>query len=187
MRKPLHSILLFMAFLGFAGNTWAQQFKVIKIYDGDTIRVVRKNTEIMVRLVGCDAPEVWKDVRYSGQPLGREAEAYLESLILDREVCIKGYGYIQSRILRGEILYDGENINLKMIEAGLAEVPKDETLPEDFDPKPYLEAEGRAKSGPEGIWVLGDEYMSPAKWRDAHRTKSAAALLLYGILEEGAK
>ena len=74
MRKRLLSILLFMAFLAFAGNTWAQQFKVIKIYDGDTIRVVRKNTEIMVRLVGCDAPEVWKDVRYSGQPLGREAE-----------------------------------------------------------------------------------------------------------------
>lgn len=180
-------MLLFTAFLGFAGKTWPQQFKVIKVYDGDTIRVIRKNTEIVVRLVGVDAPEVWKDVRYSGQPFGREAWAYLKSLILDKDVSIKGYGYIQCHILLGEILYDGANINLKMLEVGMAEVPKDETLPEDFDPKPYLEAEARAKSGPEGIWVLGDEYVSPAEWRNKHRTKSAAALLLYGFLEEGAK
>lgn len=187
MRKLLLTILLTTSFVGFAGNTWAQQFKVIKVYDGDTIRVTRKNTEIVVRLVGCDAPEGWKDVRYSGQPFGREAAAYLESLILDKDVCIKGYGYMQNHMLQGEILYDGANINLKMLEAGLAEVPKKETLPEGFDPTPYLEAEGRARSGPEGIWLLGEDYVSPAKWRDQHRTKSAAAIFLYGILEEGAK
>lgn len=187
MRKLLLTWLLFAAFLGYAGNTWSQGFKVIKVYDGDTIRVKQGDTEIVVRLVGVDAPEVWKDVRYTGQPYGRESEAYLGSLILDRDVCIKGYGYIQHSLLLGEILYNGQNINLKMLEAGLAEVPRDEPLPKDLDAKPYLEAEGRAKSGPEGMWLLGDDYVSPSKWRDEHRSKSAAAVILYGILEEGAK
>jgi len=179
--------MLFAGFLGLSGNTWSQGFKVIKIYDGDTIRVKQDCTEIVVRLVGVDAPEIWKDVRYSGQPYGRESEAYLGSLILDKDICIKGYGYIQNSILLGEILCGGQNINLKMLEAGLAEVPEENTLPKDFDTKTYLEAQGRAKSGPEGMWLLGDDYVSPSKWREEHRSKSAAALILYGILEEGAK
>lgn len=187
MRKPLLTILLLTVFLGFAKNSWCQQFKVIKVYDGDTIRVTRNHTEIVVRLVGCDAPEISNGTQHMGQPYAKEAAAYLGSLILDRDVRIKGYGYIQNHILRGEIFRDGVNINLRMVEAGLAEVPKEQTLPAGFDPKPYLEAEGRAKSGPEGMWVLGDAYVSPAKWRNRHHTQSAAALLLYGILEEGTK
>ncbi|MBW1945716.1 MAG: thermonuclease family protein [Deltaproteobacteria bacterium] len=100
---------------------------------------------------------------------------------------INGYGYIDNVILLAEILCDGENINLKMLEAGLAEIPKEGDLPKNLNRTPYLEAEGRAKAAPEGMWTLGSDYVSPAKWRETHRSKSAAAMILYGILEEGAK
>lgn len=187
MRKIILTLLLTVVILGFSGRSLAQQFRVTKVYDGDTIKVTQGNTNIVVRLVGVDAPEVWKDVRYSGQAFGREAEAYLGSLILDRDVEINGYGYIDNEILLGEILCAGENINLKMLEAGLAEIPKEGDLPKKLNSARYLEAEGRAKAAPEGMWTLGEDYVSPAKWRETHRSKSAAAMILYGILEEGAK
>ena len=187
MRKIILTLLIAAVILGFPGIPWAQQFRVIKVYDGDTIKVTQGNTKIIVRLVGVDAPEVWKDVRYTGQAFGREAEAYLASLILDRDVEINGYGYIGHHILLGEILCDGENVNLKMLEAGLAEIPQEGDLPKKLNSARYLEAEGRAKAAPEGMWTLGDDYVSPTKWRETHRSKSAAAMILYGILEEGAK
>ena len=187
LRKIVLTLLLAAVILGFPGRSWPRQFRVIKVYDGDTIKVTQGNTEIIVRLVGVDAPEVWKDVRFSGQAFGREAEAYLGSLILDRDVGINGYGYIDHTILLGEILCDGENINLKMLEAGLAEIPKEGDLPKNLNRTPYLEAEGRAKAAPEGMWTLGSDYVSPAKWRETYRSKSTAAMILYGILEEGAK
>jgi endonuclease YncB( thermonuclease family) len=168
-------------------TSWAQVFRVIEVYDGDTIRVTGEDIELLVRLVGVDAPEIWKDVRYAGQPFGREAQAYLASLILNKEVGITGYGYMDNKILLGEIFFEGENINLKMLEAGLAEIPPEGSLPEELDSNPYIEAEGRAKTAPEGIWTLGQDYVSPTKWRENHRSKSAAALILYGILKEGAK
>ncbi len=187
MRKLVPTLLLAAIILVSAGYSWAQKFKVIEVYDGDTIRVTSNDHQLLVRLVGVDAPEVWKDVRYAGQPFGMEARAYLASLILNRDVGISGYGYMDNEILLGEIHCDGENVNLKMLEAGLAEIPDPGDLPEKLDSTPYFKAEGRAKEAPEGIWTLGEDYLSPAKWRDAHRSKSAAALILYGILQEGAK
>ena len=187
MRKITLIILFAAVVLGFTGTSWSQKFSVIKVYDGDTIRVTGKGHELLVRLVGIDAPEVCKDVRYSGQAFGREAQAYLESLILNRDVEIRGYGYLDNEILLGEIISDGENVNLKMLEVGFAEIPQDKSLPEELDSALYTQAEGRAKAAPEGIWTLGKDYVSPAKWREDNRSKSAAAFLLYGILEEGAK
>ncbi len=50
------------------------QLKPNSIYDGDTLRVVRDNEELKIRLCGLDAPEI-------GQPLGIEARDYLRSLV----------------------------------------------------------------------------------------------------------
>jgi endonuclease YncB( thermonuclease family) len=187
LRKITLIILFTSVILGFPGTSWSQYFRVIKVYDGDTVRVTGKEHELLVRLVGIDAPEVCKDVRYSGQAFGREAQAYLETLILNRDVEITGYGYMDNEILLGEIFSDGENVNLKMLETGLAEVPEYKGLPKKLDSTPYIEAEARAKAAPEGIWTLGKDYISPTKWRETHRSKSAAAFILYGIVKEGAK
>ena len=50
------------------------QLKPGSIYDGDTLRVVRGNEELKIRLCGIDAPEI-------KQPLGIEARDYLRSLV----------------------------------------------------------------------------------------------------------
>ena len=66
-----------------------QIFKVIRVYDGDTIKAVGHDIEIKVRLVGIDAPETSKGKRKPGQPFGRKAEKHLAALILNKVVDIK--------------------------------------------------------------------------------------------------
>jgi len=45
------TFLLFYSSVSFAG-----QFKVVRVYDGDTIKAVGHDIEIKVRLVGIDSP-----------------------------------------------------------------------------------------------------------------------------------
>ena len=56
------------------------------------------------------------------------------------------------------------NVNLEMERVGLAEV-HDGRPPRGFDISPYLEAEIEARDGGRGMWVRGDKYVSPRKWR----------------------
>ena len=44
-----------------------------------------------------------------------------------------------------------------------------EGVPEGFDIGPYLNAEKEAKKARRGMWVLGDKYKSPSKWRKLHK------------------
>jgi endonuclease YncB( thermonuclease family) len=58
----------------FFKNNYAQQWQIKpnSIHDGDTLRVVRGNEELKVRLCGIDAPEL-------KMPLGIESRDYLRS------------------------------------------------------------------------------------------------------------
>jgi endonuclease YncB( thermonuclease family) len=55
-------------------NNYAEQWQIKpgSIHDGDTLRVVRGNEELKIRLCGIDAPEI-------KQPLGIESRDYLRS------------------------------------------------------------------------------------------------------------
>jgi micrococcal nuclease len=66
--------------------------------------------------------------------------------------------------LLSTIFLDGKDINLAMIEAGLAEVYRG---PESGNPytQQYLAAEETARSAKKGMWVLGDTYESPRAYR----------------------
>ena len=61
MFRHLKSISLLIAFLLFLPTlSLAAQFKVTRVYDGDTIKAELSGIEIKVRLVGIDAPETSK-------------------------------------------------------------------------------------------------------------------------------
>jgi endonuclease YncB( thermonuclease family) len=55
-----------------------------------------------------------------------------------------------------------------MVKAGLAEVYRGRP-PEGFDITLYLEAEKQAREAKKAMWSLGDEYISPGKWRRMYR------------------
>jgi len=64
----------------------------------------------------------------------------------------------------------GKNINLEMIEAGLAEVYRGKP-PKGFNLEPYRQAEAEAKKYGIGVWSLGENYISLKDWRKRGKAK----------------
>jgi len=155
--------LIVPPFLSYAG-----QFRVVRVYDGDTVKAEGHDIQIRVRLVGIDAPEISHGKRRPGQPYSQRAKKYLADLVLNRTVDIRGYGLgPYSRVL-GVIYVDGMNVNLEMVRQGLAEVYRGKT-PRGFDTNPYLRAEREAREARRGMWSIGDRYISPREWRRMQR------------------
>jgi len=179
------SLLLIIFFLMVPHSLFAEQFTAIKVYDGDTIKAMKNGIEIIVRLVVIDAPEASEDVRFPGQLYSKEAKEYLDSLTLDKEVEIKGYGYQRYNLILGEVFSGGKNINPVMLRTGMAEVYYGENPPKDLDFDPYIKAEKESKALKKGIWAQEKNYISPKEGRKSQRFKSGLAIILYGILEEG--
>lgn len=58
--------------LSFAG-----QFKVVRVYDGDTVMAAGHGITIKVRLLGIDAPETAHGKRKPGQPFSQRSKKYV--------------------------------------------------------------------------------------------------------------
>jgi endonuclease YncB( thermonuclease family) len=138
---------------------------VERVADGDTITVITANqTKLRIRMVGIDAPETPKATKFPGQPYGKEAEAYLKQLIEGKRVKVEIYGVDRYKRLLSVIFLNGKDINLAIIEAGLAEVYRG---PESGNPykQQYEAAEETARSAKKNMWVQGEKYESPRAYR----------------------
>ncbi len=152
-----------------ASACFGDPYKVIRVYSGDAIKVEDPNSIVKIRLAGIDAPETGADFDTSGQPFSEESRVYLSELLFRKTADVVSYGYdIENRII-GVVFLEGKNVNLEMIEAGLAEVYPGKTPP-GFDMTPFRQAEKAARMAKKGIWSLGEKYVSPSKWRKQHRT-----------------
>ncbi len=60
--------LVLLLFLLLPTLSLAGEFKVTRVYDGDTIKGECHDIDIEVRLVGIDAPETSREKREPGQP-----------------------------------------------------------------------------------------------------------------------
>jgi endonuclease YncB( thermonuclease family) len=146
----------------------ADQLRVVRVTDGDTIKAVSDHMEIIVRLVGIDAPETSKKKNEPGQPYSRKATKHLASLVLNKTITIKEYGADRYGRILGVVFVDGTNANLEMIKAGLAEVYRG-PQPRYFNVKIYQDAEAEAQKAKRNMWSLGDKYISPREWRRGKR------------------
>ena len=81
------SLIPFLFAIPFISS--AAQFKVTRIYDGDTVKAIGHDIEIKVRLVGIDAPKTYKKKRECGQSYSQQAKKYLAGLVLTKIVDIK--------------------------------------------------------------------------------------------------
>jgi len=173
MKKDINIIFMgIICFFVISNSCLAGQFKVTKIYDGDTIMAEGHDITIYVLLAGIDAPEIASRKHEQGQLYGQEAKEYLERMILNKIVEIRGYGlgaYPYNHLI-GEIFVKDKNINIEMIKKGFAEVWR-EKPPDGFSMAPYLEAEKDAKKAERGMWSLGASYVSPRDWRKMHTKK----------------
>ena len=125
--------------------------------------------ELRVRLLGIDVPEPSRrDPRgrlmSPGQPYSDEAMAYLPRLVQNRHVRVEIYGVDPHHRFLGTIFLAGQNLNLALVEAGLAEVFRG---PGPWNPyyHAYEAAETAAHAAKRGMWALGDQYESPHDYR----------------------
>lgn len=138
-------------------------FKVTKVFDGDTVQVQGEDLEFRIRMVAIDAPETGGYKR-KGQPYSQQAKKVLQQLVQGKNVRLKQYGTGGYNRILAEIFSQGRNINLTMVRQGLAEVYRGR-LPKTLDSGPYKKSEADARRRRAGIWSQGKYYKSPKTWR----------------------
>ena len=155
--KKLHRILASLIIFIFIipAVCLTSQFKVIKVTDGDTIKVTGNGSNITVRLVGIDAPETSKKKHEPGQPFSRKSTQFHANLVLNKSVGVKSYGNDQYGRTLGVVFVKEMNVNLEMVKAGLAEVYRGRPT-KGLDLVPYWDAEAGAKKAGIGMWSLGE-------------------------------
>ena len=68
IRRHKFTLFLLALTLIIPSISSAGQFKITRVYDGDTVKAYGHDIEIKVRLVGIDAPETSRKKGESGQP-----------------------------------------------------------------------------------------------------------------------
>jgi endonuclease YncB( thermonuclease family) len=121
--------------------------RVVRVVDGDTVTVLDANdTQHRIRLEGIDAPE-------SHQVFGEQSRQSLAEMISGKEVTVSYQKTDQYGRLVGKILFDGRDINLEQVKAGMAwhyKFYENEQTPEDREL--YAKAEETARSARRGLW-----------------------------------
>ncbi len=141
-------------------------YSVVKITDGDTFVATDGNIKFRVRIAGLDAPE-------SSQDYGKVSRAALASLIDGKPITIRPVGSgldMYGRVL-AQVLVGNNDVGADMIEQGLATYyrPKCVDYPlnksdYDYDPRPYVDAEGQAKVQKKNIWGVSGMIL-PCEFR----------------------
>ena len=146
-----------------------QLFRVLKVFDGDTIKVTGFDLTFKIRLVGIDSPEIGFKGQKS-QPFSQKAKQHLAGLVDNKKVAINSYGTGAYNRQLAEVFVNNKNINIEMIRAGLAEVYTGRR-PKKLDSQIYLKEELRARRAQKGMWIQGSTYNSPRQWRKEHPRK----------------
>jgi endonuclease YncB( thermonuclease family) len=137
---------------------------------GNTVLCLMANqTRFRVRLFGVDVPapprhDPWGRRTVPGQPYGEEAVAYLQRLVQGRRVRIEIYGVDRARGLLGTLFCGTVNLNLALVEAGLAEVDRGPAVGDPYHLQ-YEAAESAAKHARRGMWGLSPCDESPPAYR----------------------
>jgi endonuclease YncB( thermonuclease family) len=148
------AVVLLAVISGCAGPT----HRVIEVTDGDTIKVLKDDLKLKVRLAGIDAPE-------SQQAYGNASTRHLTNLVADRDVsldCGKIDRYKREVCV---VMVDGKDANLAQVQAGMAwwyRKYQNEQKPQQR--ADYEAAEGVATAAKRGLWVDA-EPVPPWEWR----------------------
>jgi hypothetical protein len=87
--------------------------KVVGITDGDTVKVLRDNQTVKIRLSGIDAPEM-------DQPFGKQSKRFVSKLIFGKTVDVKDLGLDRYKRTLGYITEGSTEVNEAIVAAGLA-------------------------------------------------------------------
>ena len=167
MRITPKILLSFFIVLLLSSHTNAQQLNtVIRIVDGDTLKVFYLGSEESIRLIGIDTPEsrinkkTKRDAKRSEQDIetiiamGKRATAYVESLVKPGDLIAIEFDVQQrdryGRLLGYVYLSNGNMLNEEIVKAGYANVM---TVPPNvkYQDK-FLKAYQESKKRKMGLW-----------------------------------
>nr|DAX64722.1 MAG TPA: nuclease-like protein [Caudoviricetes sp.] len=128
----------------------ADQSKVVKISDGDTITVLSGKEQTKVRLYGIDAPEKKQDY-------GQRSKQFLASLIAGQVVEVEPKGKDRYKRTLGIIYHQGQDINAQMVSNGYAWAYVKYS-------RIYVNQEKTARENKRGLWQSSNPT-PPWEWR----------------------
>ncbi|MBX7147834.1 thermonuclease family protein [bacterium] len=148
--------LLLVSFNVQAADWKNFKYTVYRVSDGDTITATDGNVRFNVRIAGMDAPE-------KAQQYGKVASMKMRELLDNKEIQIEPVA--SGRDMYGRVLakvyVNGKEVALNLIEEGYATYyrPKCEDYPAndknyDYDPRPYVEAEKKARANKLNFWSV---------------------------------
>jgi micrococcal nuclease len=143
--------------LVFPTLLFAWEGKVVGVTDGDTIKVIKDDRQIKVRLAAIDTPE-------KGQPYGQAAKKFTADLVAGKVVKVwptdtDRYGRTIAFVFVG-----GTDVNKELLKAGLAWHYKQYSR----DPE-LAKLEFEARSAKRGLWSEADP-VPPWEWRRGKRS-----------------
>jgi endonuclease YncB( thermonuclease family) len=144
-------------------NDHAQlHLRVVGVHDGDTITGLDESkTQFKIRLDAIDAPEL-------GQPFGQASKKALSEKVFGKSVTVIPKTKDKYGRTVGHVLIDGRDVNLEMLEEGMAWHYKK------YDHNARLaRAEGEARAAKKGLWADRDP-VPPWEWRKEHQHRKAS-------------
>jgi micrococcal nuclease len=143
---------------GIDDQTIREEYELVKVIDGDTIKIMYDGEEVNVRFIGVDAQESTTRL----ECFGKEATNYMKDKLKDADKIRLEFDESQgmrdkyNRLL-GYIYYEDQNLNNQIIRDGYAyEYTYDDPY---IYQEQFLESERYARQNNLGIW--GDVCESP--------------------------
>lgn len=163
MKYRMILVLVFGLILSAPGRSEALTGRVVSIADGDTLTVLDDSlVQHKIRLAGIDAPE-------KRQSFGQRAKQSLAMLCFQQTVNVVFNKRDRYGRIVGQVLLDGQNVNLAQLQAGMAWVYMQYL--HDLEPGTqtvFIEAEQQARAAKIGLW-RESEPVPP--WVFRRRTK----------------
>jgi len=149
---------MFFFFCHATANAWYGY--VVKVLDGDSIRVQRGRNIIEIRLYGIDCPE-W------GQSYGDEARRYTREKIYRKTVTVEPRDIDPYDRIVALVSYSGGLLNKELVREGLAwmypRYCREQPLCSEF-----RKLETKAEKEGRGLWK-SNKAISPWQWRWKNR------------------
>ena len=134
------------------------QGKVVKVTDGDSIKILHKGKVFKIRLAEIDAPE-------RGQPFWKKSKEALVDYVAGKEVQVIEVDIDRYERIVGQVYVRELWVNGALVRGGFAYV-----YPEYATSERLYEFEREAKDSKTGIWKLPkNERVKPWEWRKQKR------------------
>ena len=128
--------------------------RVVKVVDGDTLKILQQGKEVTIRLAEIDAPEY-------KQPFWKKSKKALEKRVAGKRVTVEEFDRDQYGRIVGHVYLNDVWINGELVQQGYAYVYERYAVS-----KKLYEFEAEAAKHHRGVWKLpAAERIKPWKWR----------------------